>query len=101
MNEVQYAALLMMIARHTGYEAGVFTHFIANEQIYDRHIEQAEEILKRYKDLEMHEFYGKHIETPKLILNPDKTDFFEMTIDDFEMIDYEPIKPQISLPLGI
>lgn len=101
INEVQYAALLMMIARHCGYEAGVFTHFVANEQIYDRHIEQAEEMLKRYKDLEMHEFYGEHIKTPKLIFNPEKTNFFEMTINDFEMIDYEPIKPQLKLELGI
>lgn len=101
MNEVQYAALLMMIARHTGYEAGVFTHFIANEQIYDRHIEQSEEMSKRFKNLKQHEFYGTYIETPRLILKPEATNFFEMTIDDFEMINYEPIKPQISLPLGI
>ena len=101
MNEVQYAALLMMIAKHTGYEAGVFTHFIANEQIYDRHIEQSEEMLKRFKDLKQHEFYGTYIKTPKLILKPEATNFFEMTIDDFEMIDYEPIKPQLTLPLGI
>ena len=101
INEIQYAALLMMVARHCGYEAGVFTHFIANEQIYDRHTEQAEEMLKRYKDLKMHEFYGKHIKTPKLVLSPEKTNFFEMTIDDFEVIDYEPIKPQLKLELGI
>lgn len=101
MNEVQYAAFLMMIARHTGYEAGVFTHFVANEQIYSRHIEQAEKMSKRYKDLEMREFYSRRSKTPKLILNPDRTNFFEMTIDDFEMVDYEPIKPQLSLPLGI
>ena len=31
VNEIQYAALLMMIARHTGYEPGVFTHIVANE----------------------------------------------------------------------
>ena len=31
INEIQYAALLMMIARHTGYKPGVFTHFVANE----------------------------------------------------------------------
>ena len=101
INEVQYAALLMMIARHCGYEVGTFTHFVANEQIYSRHIEQAEEILKRNSDLEMHEFYGKYTKQPKLILNPEKTNFFEITIDDFEMADYEPIKPQLKLELGI
>ena len=41
INEIQYAALLMMIACVTGLEPGVFTHFVANEQIYDRHIDNA------------------------------------------------------------
>lgn len=31
INEIQYAALLMMIARHTGYKPGVFSHVVANE----------------------------------------------------------------------
>lgn len=103
INEVQYAALLMMIARHCGYKAGVFTHFVANEQIYDRHYTQAKELLKRYKDLERHELFKFNTRTsnPRLALNPEKTNFFEMTIDDFEMIDYEPIKPQLKLELGI
>lgn len=101
INEVQYAALLMMIARHTGYEAGIFTHFVANEQIYDRHFEQANEMLKRYYKLDEDEWYGKDCKIPKLILNPEKTNFFDMTIDDFEMIDYEPVKPQLKLELGI
>lgn len=110
MNEVQYAALLMMIARHTGYEVGVFTHFVANEQIYDRHIEQARELVDRY-DNSVYKFIEEHvienyfkemtINKPKLILNPEKTNFFEMTIDDFTLENYEPIKPQIKLELGI
>ena len=49
INEIQYAALLMMIARVTGYEPGVFTHFVANEQIYDRHMDNAQEMLRRAK----------------------------------------------------
>ena len=52
INEIQYAALLMMIARHTGYKPGCFTHVVANEQIYDRHMDAAEEMLKRYKAAE-------------------------------------------------
>lgn len=102
MNEVQYAALLMMIARHTGYEAGVFTHFVANEQIYDRHEEQAKEMLKRALSLESADGRTEiTLNTPRLILNPEKTSFFEMTIDDFTMENYEPMKPQIKLELGI
>lgn len=95
INEVQYAALLMMIARHTGYKPGKFSHFVANEQIYDRHIEAAQEMLNRYNNR-----YESWIEYP-LILNPDKTDFYSMTIDDFTLPGYEPQKPQLRLELGI
>ena len=101
INEVQYAALLMMIARHTGYKPGVFSHFVANEQIYDRHIEAANEMLARRFDAEKKEFMDEEIKIPKLILNPEKSNFYEFTIDDFTMEDYEPIKPQLRLELGI
>lgn len=101
INEIQYAALLMMIARHCGYNAGVFTHFVANEQIYDRHMEQANEMLKRYGDLEKAEYFGVYHENPNLILNPEKNNFYDMTIQDFTMEHYEPIKPNLKLELGI
>ena len=101
-NEVGYAALLMMVARHTGYKPGKFTHFIVNEQLYDRHLEQAEELLNRFKHMEQDEFFhDKYYKTPQLKLNENKKNFYDITIDDFEMIDYEPIKPQITLELGI
>jgi thymidylate synthase len=35
------------------------------------------------------------------VLNPDATDFYDMTIDDFIMEDYTPMKPQLKLELGI
>lgn len=101
INEIQYAALLMMIARHTGYEAGVFTHFVANEQIYDRHTEQANAMLIRYKDKEYMENEHGLKPNPRLILNPEKTNFYDFTIDDFTMENYEPTRPQLKLELGI
>ena len=102
INEIQYAALLMMIARHTGYEPGVFSHMVANEQIYDRHMDAADEMLRRYEELR-EQYEGKLILTsaPHLELNPDKTNFYDMTIDDFKMVNYEPMKPQLKLELGI
>lgn len=101
INEIQYAALQMMIARHTGYYPGVFTHFVANEQIYDRHFEAANELLKRFyanykSDSEKYTFFG-----PKLQLRSGVYDFYEMTVDDFYMVNYKPIEPQLSLELGI
>lgn len=102
VNEIQYAALLMMIARHCGYETGVFTHFVANEQIYDRHETQAKEMLNRYnlKQAMIKSSISNYL-TPKLILNPDKTNFYDFTIDDFTMEDYEPMQPNLKLELGI
>ena len=92
VNEVQYAALLMMVARDTGYEPGKFTHMVVNEQIYDRHIENAKELLNRQSDIS---------KVPVMKLNKDKTSFYDFTIDDFELIDYEPVKPNLKFELGI
>ena len=102
-----------MIARHTGYKPGVFTHVVANEQIYDRHTDAAIEMKARYSNsanrTKLVEFEGEMIYKvnepsgvqPKLILNPEASNFFDMTIDDFTMQDYNPIKPQLKLELGI
>lgn len=92
-NEIQYAALLMMVAKATGYKPGVFTHFVANEQIYDRHIENANIMLER-------EATDCH---PVLVLNKeDNCNFYSITADDFEMVDYQPIKePKLTFELGI
>ena len=97
INEVQYAALLMMIARHTGYYPGVFTHVVANEQIYDRHLDAAEELLTRAQAPETDVVYA----IPNMILNVDKYDFYDFTIDDFNLLNYSPMKPQLKLELGI
>lgn len=99
INEIQYAALLMMIARHTGYEPGVFSHVVANEQIYDRHQEAAATILNRC--YEMCDWYNPNESQPRLILRDDAVDFYSMTIEDFTMENYNPIKPQLKLELGI
>ena len=106
INEIQYAALLMMIARHTGYKPGAFTHVVANEQIYDRHMEAADEMLTRFEQRYQEISSGVYVKDywnsqPTLILNPEKTNFYDMTIDDFIMVNYEPIKPQLKLELGI
>jgi len=96
INQCQYCCLLLMIARHCGYEPGVFCHFVQNVQIYDRHLEAAKDLLGR-ESVDCN---------PKIVLNPDKKDFYSFTMEDFELIDYprEVIKeknPQVKLELGI
>lgn len=99
INEVQYAALLMMVARHCDYIPGVFTHFVANEQIYDRHEDQARAMLNRYRNIQ--DYDTREDNAPYLVLHYYGKNFYEFTIDDFEMINYDPIKPQLKLELGI
>lgn len=106
INEVQYAALQMMIAKTTGYKPGMFTHVVANEQIYDRHMEQANELLARADvQLKIREdkspFCYYDIQDIRLEFNPKSDDFYSFTIDDFTMRNYEPIKPQLTFDLGI
>jgi thymidylate synthase len=92
INKMQYVALQMMIAKHCGYELGTFAHFVQNLHIYVRHVEQAEILLSR-------EVSGNE---PKLLLNvEDGTNFYDITHKDFELIDYEPIKPQLKFDLGV
>ena len=115
INEIQYAALLMMVAKATGKEPGVFTHFVANEQIYDRHIDNAREMLRRAAERAEAESIGSETETagggqnekqdeevPNLILHSEPGCSFEdITLDDFEMVNYSPMKPQLKFELGI
>lgn len=102
VNEIQYTALLMMIARHCGYEPGMLYHYVANEQIYDRHYDAAIEILKRYRNESQNVYKEENYpKSPVLKLNEDKKDFYSFTIDDFTLENYEPMKPQLKLDLGI
>ena len=91
INQMQYVAFMMMVARHCGYKPGIFTHFIANQQIYDRHIDNAIEMLQRPP------INCK----PVLKLNKNKTNFYEFTVDDFILEDYQANEPQLKFELGI
>lgn len=100
VNEVQYAALLMMIAKATGYKPGLFTHVVANEQIYDRHIDTAHELLKRYEEI-MDSEMGYEQSNPIMKFQPRSINFYEFTIEDFALEGYYPLRPQLRLELGI
>lgn len=92
INAMQYVALQMMIAKHFGWKVGKFFYFVNNLHIYDNQFEQAKELLRREpSDCK-----------PHLVLNvPDGTDFFDIKPEDFELVDYAPIKPQLHFDLAI
>lgn len=91
INKIQYVALMMMVAKATGFKPGKFSHFVQNVHIYDRHVEAANILLEREPSEKQ----------PRLVLDTDKTDFYSFTIEDFKLIDYEPVKPQLKLELAI
>ena len=89
-NVVQYLILLMMMAQATGYKAGELVHVIADAHIYDRHVPIIEEMLTR-----------PQYPAPKVHLNPDVKDFYDFTVDDVIVEDYEK-NPQIkNIPIAV
>ena len=90
INVTQYACLLMMIAKATGYKPGKFTRFVQNMHIYDRHIEIAKEYLNR----------ESVSPNARIIFEPKSDNFYDFTIDDFRVEDYEPHK-RIKTELAI
>lgn len=96
INQVQYLVFLHLVARHCNYTPGRFTWFYNNIQIYDRHIEQVEEMLRREPiDCD-----------PYIYLNEDINNFYDFTVDDIEIKGYprtliKKKNPQLKFELGI
>ena len=92
INAMQYVALQMMIAKHFGWKVGKFFYYVNNLHIYDNQFNQAAELLRREPSNCQ----------PRLVLNvPDGTNFFDVRPEDFELIDYDPVKPQLKFDLAI
>lgn len=90
-NVAQYAALMMMFAHDAGLKPAVFTHFIQDMHVYDRHEEQANELLRR-------SLFGP---VPQVTISSrmDGKGFYDFTPDDFEVWNYEP-KEQIKFEVA-
>jgi thymidylate synthase len=88
-NVFQYSVLQRMIAQVTGYELGTLNFDIDDAHVYDRHIEPLKQQLKR-------EPYS----APKLWINPEITNFYDFTPDDFKLIDYKH-HPKIEMEVAI
>lgn len=90
INCIQYVALQMMISKSCGLIPGKFTRVVNNLHIYDRHFDAANILLNR-----------KNGEQPILKLNTNKTNFYDFTINDFKLLNYNYTSPQLKFELGI
>ncbi len=78
-NIASYSFLLMMMAQHTGLEAGEFIHTLGDAHIYLNHEEQVRLQLSRDpKPL------------PTMKLNPEIHSVFDFRFDDFILENYDP-----------
>ena len=89
-NVVQYAVLLHMFAQVSNLKVGELVHVIADAHIYDRHVPVIEELLSR-----------DEYPAPKFTLNPSIKNFYDFTVEDIIIEDYEK-NPQIkNIPIAI
>ena len=89
-NVVQYSVLVHMMAQVSGLEVGEFVHVISDAHIYDRHIPIVEEILKK-----------EPFPAPKFKMNPDIKNFYDFTVDDFELENYQYHKLDKKIEVAI
>lgn len=89
-NVVQYAVLLHMFAQASGLEVGEFVHVISDAHIYDRHVPIVEEILK-----------NPQYPAPTFKMNKDVKNFYDFTVDDFELVDYNYTKLDKKIEVAI
>ena len=88
-NIASYALLTMMIAQVCGLQYGEFIHTFGDAHIYRNHFEQTELQLSRQPR-----------PLPTMKLNPEVTDLFAFTFDDFELVDYDP-HPHIKAAVAV
>jgi len=83
---LEYAMLTHLFARHLGVGVGKLTHVMADSHIYEDQVPGVLEQIRRYQSSDY-----PVIPTPKLVFKTDKTNFWDMTEDDIEIVDYEPM----------
>ncbi len=88
-NIASYALLTMMVAQVTDLKPGSFIHTLGDAHLYSNHFEQAREQLKRSPR-----------KLPTLDINPQITDLFAFSYEDFRLQDYQPdahIKAKVAV----
>ncbi|QPG05316.1 thymidylate synthase [Salinimonas marina] len=88
-NIASYALLTMMVAQVCGLKPGEFIHTLGDAHLYTNHLEQADLQLSR-------EPYA----APTMHINPQITDLFAFSFDDFSLQDYQA-HPHIKAAVAI
>jgi len=89
-NVVQYAVLVHMLAQVSGLVPGELVHVIADAHIYDRHVDIIKELIER-----------PQFPAPKFSLNPEIKNFYDFTIDDIKIEDYQKNPQILDIPVAV
>ncbi|MDQ8022435.1 MAG: thymidylate synthase [Moraxellaceae bacterium] len=88
-NIASYALLTLMIAQVCGLKPGDFVHTLGDAHLYSNHLEQARLQLSR-----------EPRPLPVMKLNPEVTDLFAFSFEDFTLEGYDP-HPHIPAPVAV
>lgn len=88
-NIASYALLTMMVAQVCDLEVGDFVHTLGDAHIYSNHFDQVHTQLARAPGT-----------LPNMRLNPEVTDLFAFTFEDFVLEGYEA-QPSIAAPIAV
>lgn len=89
-NVVQYSVLIHMMAQVSGLKAGELIHVISDAHVYDRHVSIVKELIER-----------PEFAAPKFSLNTDIKNFYDFTVDDIKIEDYQS-NPQVKgIPIAV
>ena len=89
-NVMQYAALVHMLARVSGLEAGELVHVIADAHIYDRHVPIVEEVIAR-----------PPYDAPRLWIDPEVDGFYAFTPDSLRLEGYQYHPLDRPIPVAV
>ena len=88
-NYASYALLTHLIAHHCGYKVGELVISTGDTHIYKDHVEQVKEQLTRTE-----------FPLPTLSLNKDKTNIFDISMEDITLEGYQchgPLKAKMAV----
>ena len=89
-NVVQYAVLVHMLAQVSGLQAGELVHVIADCHIYDRHVPLVEKMLQ-----------NEPLPAPKFYVNQSVKNFYQFTVDDFRLENYQYHEFREKIPVAV
>ncbi len=89
-NVTQYAILMHMFAQVSGLQVGELVHVIADAHIYDRHVPLVRDLLSR-----------EPFAAPLLKIDPDIKDYYQFTVDSFQLENYQTGEKMTKIPVAV